>query len=70
MTFNLATLNPRYSTILCDIWGVLHDGRAATLDEAIKLHGGQGARSAKLYENLRPEQQQQLVAFLNTLKAP
>ncbi len=26
MTFDLATLDMRYSTILCDIWGVLHDG--------------------------------------------
>lgn len=26
MSFDLAALDPRYSTILCDIWGVLHDG--------------------------------------------
>lgn len=26
MTSPLATLDPRYSTILCDIWGVVHDG--------------------------------------------
>jgi len=26
MTIDLAALDPRYSTILCDIWGVLHDG--------------------------------------------
>jgi HAD superfamily hydrolase (TIGR01459 family) len=26
MTFDLAKLDPSYSTILCDIWGVLHDG--------------------------------------------
>ncbi len=26
MTFDLAVLDPRYSTILCDIWGVVHNG--------------------------------------------
>ena len=40
------------------LWGVadsapyLHDGRAATLDEAIRLHGGQAGRAARLYANL------------------
>src|SRR6476646_2847266 len=24
--FDLDALDPRYSTILCDIWGVIHDG--------------------------------------------
>jgi CxxC motif-containing protein (DUF1111 family) len=58
------------------LWGVadsapyLHDGRAATLEEAIRLHGGQGAASAKRYTRLHPAQQVQLVAFLKTLRAP
>lgn len=26
MTFDLDSLDPRYSTILCDLWGVVHDG--------------------------------------------
>ena len=26
MTFDLDTLDPRYTTILCDLWGVVHDG--------------------------------------------
>src|SRR5262249_26209602 len=58
------------------LWGVadsapyLHDGRAATLEEAIRLHGGQGARSAQRFAQLRPEVQTQLIAFLKTLRAP
>lgn len=58
------------------LWGVadsapyLHDGRAATLDEAIRLHGGQGARSAQRYLGLVQAEQEQVVAFLKTLRAP
>ena len=42
------------------LWGFrdsgpyLHDGRADTLEEAVALHGGQGARSAKMYFELKP----------------
>jgi CxxC motif-containing protein (DUF1111 family) len=58
------------------LWGVadsapyLHDGRAATLEDAIKLHGGQAQGSAKRYGNLNPLEREQLVAFLMTLRAP
>jgi CxxC motif-containing protein (DUF1111 family) len=58
------------------LWGVgdsapyLHDGRAATLEEAIQFHGGQGARAAGRFAQLSPTEQSQLVAFLKTLQAP
>jgi CxxC motif-containing protein (DUF1111 family) len=58
------------------LWGVadsapyLHDGRAATLAEAIKLHGGQGARAAERFVRLTSAERGQLVAFLETLRAP
>jgi CxxC motif-containing protein (DUF1111 family) len=58
------------------LWGVadsapyLHDGRAATLEDAIRLHAGQAARSARHFKDLGPEEQGQLVAFLQTLRAP
>jgi CxxC motif-containing protein (DUF1111 family) len=58
------------------LWGVadsgpyLHDGRAATLAEAIKLHAGQAARSANRFTGLSDVQQEELIAFLNTLRAP
>jgi CxxC motif-containing protein (DUF1111 family) len=58
------------------LWGVadsapyLHDGRAATLEEAIRLHAGQGERSATKYGALKREEQAQLIAFLKTLRAP
>jgi CxxC motif-containing protein (DUF1111 family) len=58
------------------LWGVgdsapyLHDGRAATLEEAIKLHGGQAARSAQRFAGLSAHEKAALVGFLNTLRAP
>jgi CxxC motif-containing protein (DUF1111 family) len=58
------------------LWGVadsapyLHDGRARTLEEAIKMHGGQAKRSAQNFAALSPAQQGQLIAFLKTLRAP
>jgi CxxC motif-containing protein (DUF1111 family) len=58
------------------LWGVadsapyLHDGRAPTLQEAIRLHGGQGATAAQRFVRLRQAEQVQLVAFLRTLQAP
>lgn len=58
------------------LWGVadsapyLHDGRAATLEMAIQMHGGQSARSAHNFAALAPAQQAQVIAFLKTLRAP
>jgi CxxC motif-containing protein (DUF1111 family) len=58
------------------LWGVadsapyMHDGRAETLEEAIKLHGGQGMRASTRFGELPEDQQKQLIAFLKTLRAP
>jgi CxxC motif-containing protein (DUF1111 family) len=58
------------------LWGVadsapyMHDGRAETLEEAIKLHGGQAKQSARRFGELPVEEQRQLIAFLKTLRAP
>jgi CxxC motif-containing protein (DUF1111 family) len=58
------------------LWGVadsapyLHDGRAATLESAIQMHGGQGLRAARNFAALQQNEQAQLVAFLKTLRAP
>lgn len=58
------------------LWGVadsapyLHDGRAATLKQAIEFHGGQAARAATTFAALPEPGKRQLVAFLKTLRAP
>lgn len=48
----------------------MHDGRAATLEEAIRLHGGQAAGSARRFGLLQRDEQEKLIAFLMTLQAP
>lgn len=55
------------------LWGItatgpyLHDGRADTLDEAIRLHGGEAARSRDAYVGLDAARHGQLLAFLESL---
>ena len=55
------------------LWGIaavepyLHDGRADTLDEAIRWHGGEGERAKENYEELTADDQETLLAFLRSL---
>jgi len=58
------------------LWGVadsapyLHDGRAATLEEAISMHGGQASSSVRHFNALPAGDQARLIAFLKSLRAP
>jgi len=58
------------------LWGVadtapyLHDGRALTLDEAIRLHGGEAQSARDLYVALPDEAKGALIEFLLTLRTP
>jgi mono/diheme cytochrome c family protein len=58
------------------LWGVaasapyLHDGHAASLREAIVLHGGQAEASAEKFRDLAPPDQQRVLQFLGSLVAP
>ena len=55
------------------LWGIvavapyLHDGRADTLDEAIRWHGGEGEAARDAYEALSEEDQGAVLEFLATL---
>jgi CxxC motif-containing protein (DUF1111 family) len=57
------------------LWGVadsapyLHDGRASTLDEAIRLHDGEAARTVARYKKLGYGDRKNLVNFLLSLTA-
>jgi CxxC motif-containing protein (DUF1111 family) len=57
------------------LWGLrdsapyLHDGRAATIEQAIALHGGEGENSARRYFRLKPAERLQLTLFLSSLTA-
>jgi CxxC motif-containing protein (DUF1111 family) len=52
------------------LWGLrvrgpfLHDGRAATVSEAIVAHDGEGAGSRDAFKQLTPQRQADLLAFL------
>jgi CxxC motif-containing protein (DUF1111 family) len=58
------------------LWGIadsapyLHDGRAATLHEAIVLHGGEAEKTTKRYTDLSFSDRQALLAFLHSHVAP
>jgi CxxC motif-containing protein (DUF1111 family) len=45
----------------------LHDGRAATLDQAIRAHGGEAAEARSRYAQLDQLERRALLAFLEDL---
>lgn len=55
------------------LWGVrdsapyLHDGRAVSLDDAIRMHGGEAAASARRYRSLATLDRDRVIAFMSTL---
>jgi len=55
------------------LWGLapigpyLHDGRAATLDAAIRMHGGEARAARDAYVALDPDEQADLEEFLRSL---
>jgi CxxC motif-containing protein (DUF1111 family) len=55
------------------LWGLrlrrplLHDGRAATPEQAILRHGGEADNARKQFVQLPEEQRKDLIAFLNSL---
>ena len=58
------------------LWGLrdsapyLHDGRAATVADAVALHGGEGLTAARAYKRLSEKEREQVELFLQTLAAP
>lgn len=58
------------------LWGVadsapyLHDGRAKTLEEAIHWHGGEARESVTAFKRRPAADQEKLLRFLLTLRAP
>ncbi len=47
--------------------GFLHDGRAATIEEAILWHGGEAKQSKEAFMALSANERKQVIAFLNSL---
>ena len=46
---------------------LMHDGRAASIDEAIQMHGGEGEGARYKYNALSQKNRDLLLEFLNTL---
>lgn len=46
---------------------LLHDGRAATFEDAISFHGGEAASRRAAFFNLSEQQKQQVIKFLESL---
>lgn len=55
------------------LWGLrfrrffLHDGRATTVDEAIRMHGGEATKVIDLYTRLNRGERSELLDFLNRI---
>jgi CxxC motif-containing protein (DUF1111 family) len=68
--------DPRQEWKTPPLWGVrdsgpyLHDGRAATIEEAVLQHGGEATGSAKRFRELSDVERTQLLTFLGSLAAP
>ncbi len=58
------------------LWGVadsapyLHDGRAASLEHAIELHGGEASGVRDSFQALSAAEKLSIISFLKTLRAP
>jgi CxxC motif-containing protein (DUF1111 family) len=58
------------------LWGLrdsapyLHDGRAATVADAVALHGGEGWGAAQAYIRLSKKERKEVELFLQSLAAP
>jgi CxxC motif-containing protein (DUF1111 family) len=55
------------------LWGLrarglfLHDGRAGTVDAAIRMHDGEADHARDRYNKLDPRDQRQLLEFLSSI---
>jgi len=46
---------------------LLHDGRAPTIDKAIRFHDGEGSVARDRYVRMGPTLQNQLIEFLKSI---
>lgn len=73
-TIRITNVNQEWRT--APLWGLrdsapyMHDGRAATIDEAIRIHDGESKRSRQRYEALEQNDRNALLSFLGTLGGP
>ncbi len=66
----LGEVSSRYDAILCDVWGVLHDGRAAYVDACTALARFQVERGPVVLISNSPRPARDVVAQLRALGVP
>ena len=47
--------------------GLLHDGRAKSVEEAILWHGGEAEKTLKRFANLSKSERESVIEFINSL---
>jgi hypothetical protein len=58
------------------LWGLrdstpyMHDGRASTFADTVRLHEGEGLKSAEAFSKLTAREREQIELFLQSLAAP
>jgi hypothetical protein len=74
--FDLASSQENREFMTAKLWGVadtapyLHDGRALTLEDAIRLHGGEAKEARDAFLSLNDNDKSHLVLFLLSLRNP
>jgi len=75
-TLRDATPRENREFVTARLWGIadsgpyLHDGRASTLTEAIRWHGGEAEAAGTAFESLPDHQKESLLHFLRHLRTP
>ena len=64
---------PAMSSVQCPLWGLrvrspfLHDGRAPSIEQAIRMHKNQAEQSGRRFEALAEQERATLLQFLKSL---
>jgi HAD superfamily hydrolase (TIGR01459 family) len=70
LTAHFATLAPRYDVLLCDVWGVVHNGVAATVESCAALIKFRNQGGTVVLITNAPRQGDFVQTFIDTLKVP
>jgi HAD superfamily hydrolase (TIGR01459 family) len=70
LTAHFATLAPRYDVLLCDVWGVVHNGVAATEESCAALIRFRSQGSTVVLITNAPRPGDFVQAFIDALKVP
>jgi len=70
LTTHFATLAPHYDVLLCDVWGVVHNGVAATVESCAALVRFRGHGGTVVLITNAPRPGDFVQTFIDNLKVP